>query len=114
MGLGFGLGIGIRIKIRIGIRIGIGTVIGSFFMKNMSSGIIFSEIFGFVGHFFVSFCVSGPSFDVFGVLGTSGAQNRLATTCPWSLLGSISAPFFDQNRMIFHELFDCFSGCIFY
>ncbi len=70
-GLGFGLGIGIRIKIRIGIKIGIGTVIGSFFMKHMSSGIIFSEMFGFVGHFFVSFCVSGTSFDVFGALGGS-------------------------------------------
>ena len=51
-------------------------------MKNMSSGIIFSDIFGFVGHFFVSFCVSGTSFDVFGVLGTSGAQNKVTTTCP--------------------------------
>ncbi len=51
-------------------------MIGSFFfMKKMSSGIIFSEIFGFVGNFFVSFCVSGTSFDVFGALRGPGRQN---------------------------------------
>ena len=88
-------------------------MIGTFFMKNMSSGIIFSDIFGFVGHFFVSFCVSGPSFDVFGVLGGPGHQNPTAKTCPWSLLGSISAPFFEKKHVIFHVFFDCFSGCLF-
>ena len=81
-GLGFGLGIGIRIKIRIGIRIGIGTVIGSFFMKNMSSGIIFSAIFGFVGYLFVSFYVSERFSTCSVSWGRLGAQNKVAVTCP--------------------------------
>ena len=86
---GIGIRIGIRIRTRIGIeiRICIQTCLQTFpdlaclfvclfvclrfFLKNMSSGIIFFDIFGFVGHFFVSFCVSGTSFDVFGALGGS-------------------------------------------
>ena len=111
-GLGFGLGIGIRIKVRIGI--GIGTVIGCFFLKNMSSGIIFSDIFGFVGHFFVSFCVSGRSFDVFGALGGPGGRHTRNDPLAWGPFGSISAPFFEQNRIIFMLFFDCFSGCLVY
>ena len=89
-------------------------MIGSFFMKNMSSGIIFSVIFRFVGHFFVSFCVSGTSFDVFGALGGPGGQNPINAPNHWTPFGSISAPFFEQNRIIFMLFFDCFSGCLFY
>ena len=72
------IGIGIRIGIRIGISIGLGLglCLDSFFYENMSSGILFSDILGFVGHFLVSFCVSGTSFDVFGVLGTSGCSKQ--------------------------------------
>ena len=83
-------------------------------MKNMSSGIIFSDILRFVGYFLVSFCVSGPSFDVFGVLGTSWCQNQSNLAFHGSLFGSIPAPFFEENRVIFMLFFDCFSGCLFY
>ena len=80
-------------------------MIGWLFLKNMSSGIIFSAIFGFVGHFFVSFCVSGRSFDLFGVLGGPGGQNPIVTPNHWTPFGSISAPFFEKKRDSFHVVF---------
>ena len=54
-------------------------------------------------------------FDIFGVFhglwtclvswGGLGAQTKVLMTCPWSPLGSISAPFFDENRVVFHIFF---------
>ena len=79
-------------------------------MKNMSPGIGFSEIFGFHGHFFVSFCVSGRLSTCSVSWGRLGARNKVAVACSWSPLGSISAPFFEQNRIIFMLFFDCFPG----
>ena len=83
-------------------------------MKNISLGIILSEIFGFVGHFFVSFCVSGTSFDVSGALGCPGARHTRINPLRWTPFGFISAPFFEENRIIFMLFFDCFFGCLFY
>ena len=54
-----------------------------FFSENLSAVIYVSAILGFVGHFVVSFCVSGTSFDVFGVLGGSGVPKA---TCSATLL----------------------------
>ena len=79
-------------------------MIGSLFMKNMSSGICFLIFVGYVGHFFVSFCVSGTSFDVFGVLGTSGCSKQGTGDMPWSPLGSILAPFL-RKIMLFIMFF---------
>ena len=74
---------------------------------------MFSDILGSVGHFFVIFWGRLVTFfEIFGVLGALwtcsvswgrlGAQNKVAIACPWSPLGSISAPFFEQNRVSFH------------
>jgi hypothetical protein len=46
--------------------------------------------------------------------GRLGAQNRVAKTCPWSPLGSIFAHLFEKNHVMFHAVFDYFSGCLFY
>ena len=93
--ISFGLGLGLRLGL------------DCFFMKNMSLGIPFSDIFGFVGHFFVSFCVSGTPFDVFGVLGDPwGVQvsKRLEHTLS---RGRLWAPFwlpFLRKLMLFFML----------
>ncbi len=89
-------------------------MIGSFFMKNMSAGIIFSEIVEFVGHFFVSFCVSGTSFDVFGVLGTSGCSKQGHHSMPLVAFGFHFGSLFEPHCIIFILFFDCFPGCLFY
>ena len=80
-------------------------MIGSFFMKNMSSGIIFSEIVGFVGHFFVSFCVSGTSFDVFGVLGTPGCSKQGCGSMPLIAFGLHFGSLFEQKSYYLHVVF---------
>ena len=65
------------------------------------------------GDIFMICCGLGITFlDIFGVFhglwtclaswGALGCQNQVTKTCPWSPLGSISAPFFDENRIIFH------------
>ena len=93
-------------------------MIGSFFMKHMPSGIIFSEIFGFVGHFLVSFCVSGTSFDVFGVLGGLRAEKvskpRSRHHAPGRLWAPFWLPFLRQIVIISYCFLIVFLDAFFY
>ena len=126
LGLGFLLGLGIWIRIRIGTRIvisfglGLGSGLGLdlFFMKTMSLGIPFSDILGFDDHFFVSFCVSGTSFDVFGVLGdpwgvqvSKGLEHTLSRGRLWA---PFRVPCLRTIVLFLHAVFDYCSGCLFY
>ena len=63
----------------------------------------------------IFWCLWGTFFDMFGVLGdvwtclvswgALGCQNQSNLAFHWSPFGSISAPFFDENRVFFHALF---------
>ena len=71
-------------------------MIGSFFMKNMSSGIIFSEIFGFVGHFFVSFCVSDRLSTCSVSWGVQGTKTRPRRHAPGRFWAPFRLPFLSK------------------
>ena len=84
------------------IGIGIGTF---FFVKNMLSGVIFHDILRSQGYFFDRFLCFLWSLDVFGVLEGPWGRHWRNTPLHGSPFGSISAPFFDENRVFFHVFF---------
>ena len=67
----------------------------------LSGGGIFHDILRSRGYFFDIFLCFLWSLDVFGVLGGPGCQNQSNLAFHWSPFGSISAPFFDENRVFF-------------
>ena len=76
-----------------------------FFPKNMLSGVIVHDILRSQGYLFDIFLCCLWSLDVFGILGALGCQNQSVPPIHWSPFGSISAPFFDENRIFFHVFF---------
>ena len=104
MGLGLGLGLGLELGFGL-VLDWVRDCVWIAFYENMSSGILFSDILGFVGHLLVSFCVSGTSFDVFGVLGTSGCSKQGHQDMPLVAFGLHFGSLFGAKSCYFFMFF---------